>query len=1100
MQVFKKISSDTILRALYWHIVIILCCVGFMPNSGTMEYASYELKDINRLSTAVLDNDTLSRINELGLGLNTTRKRGQRGGRRVKKDNSTYYKAMHYDSTLYDCTNADSTNINHNEQYSIPGVISCHRKPTVLHSRGVSASNLTKITPEISKANNFLTFGLLNCRSVRSKEFVINQLILDAEFDVLCLTETWLSEDFRTEAGLLTPTGFVFEGKSRQCGRGGGVAMITKSSIETKTLSVPSATTFEVMGESLKLQHRVIRVYNIYRPPPNSSNGYSDSQFLDEFADFLAHIAVLENVIILGDFNIHVDDCQNRITTAFASLLQNCGFEQHIKQATHNHGHTLDLVITNTNDLQPHAITVTDPCISDHKCISLQLQDTKPRYEKHVNTIRDRKSLDINNFKQQMQSCFNDKMASLDELVSDYNQTLTNLYDDNVPEKPKTVVLRPNTRWFTDLHKEEKKKRRRLERRRDKTGLMEDVLAYEEQCKHYNNLIDKAKTELYSGKIIENSSDKRKLFETSKDILNWRKKVVCPSGCSKVHEQFSDYFINKIVKIQGSICEKQSEIENIELLRKELEEYTGELLEEFTSISESELQTIVLGMSNASCMLDPLPTDLLKLCIDEILPALTRIVNLSIQNSEVSRDLKVAVVKPLLKKMSLDPEEFKNYRPVSNLSFLSKVIEKVIAVKLQHHLDSNRLCEPMQSAYRRFHSTETALLKIHNDLLCSLDKKHINALVLLDLSAAFDTVSHKILLSRLESRYGIRGSALQWFKSYLSNRGQFVKIEYTSTTKDLPFGLPQGSILGPVLFTLYTAPLGDIARSHKLGNHFYADDSQLYVALKNAQSVETLEKCISKYREWMIANNLKINEDKTEVVIIGSRYNLQRFPGLSINVGGQKVSSSDSAINLGVVFDAELSMSDFVNKKVSTCMYHLKAIAKIRRFLTLEATQSLVQAFVISRLDYCNSLLYGVSKQNIQKLQKVQNAAAKVVLQCHKFSRATPLLKQLHWLPVSFRIQFRILVHVFKSLNDSSPQYIKDLLATYNPARNLRSQSRLLLQENKVHNQYGSRAFANCGPKLFNALPESIKRSSSLSQFKKNLKTFMFRRAFNNVS
>ena len=290
--------------------------------------------------------------------------------------------------------------------------------------------------------------------------------------------------------------------------------------------------------------------------------------------------------------------------------------------------------------------------------------------------------------------------------------------------------------------------------------------------------------------------------------------------------------------------------------------------------------------------------------------------------------------------------------------------------------------------------------------------------------------------------------------------------------------------------------MGDIARHHKLGNHFYADDSQLYLALRNAESKGILEKCINAYRDWMIANNLKINEDKTEVVLIGSKYNLKKLTNFNLCIGDQIVKPSDKACNLGVIFDSELSMSAFVDQKCKACMYHLRAISKIRNVLTLEATQALVQAFVVSRLDYCNALLYGISKQNISKLQRVQNAAAKVVLKRRKFDHVTPLLKQLHWLPVEFRIEFKILVHVYNAIQGDSPVYIKHLVNMYTPKRNLRSESRLLLIENRVSNKYGSRAFVNCGAKLFNALPESLKLSSSIVQFKKHLKTLMFKRAF----
>ena len=189
---------------------------------------------------------------------------------------------------------------------------------------------------------------------------------------------------------------------------------------------------------------------------------------------------------------------------------------------------------------------------------------------------------------------------------------------------------------------------------------------------------------------------------------------------------------------------------------------------------------------------------------------------------------KTALLKPLLKKAHLDSEVYANFRPISNLIYVSKLTEKVVAKQLIEHVSSNGLDEVFQSAYKNFHSTETALVKVYNDILVDIDKNRTIILLLLDLSAAFDTVDHEMLLYRLASRFGISDVALSWFGSYLSNRSQFVNVRGTqSEAHSLPCGVPQGSVLGPVLYLLYTSPLGDIVRRYNMGFHFYADDTQL---------------------------------------------------------------------------------------------------------------------------------------------------------------------------------------------------------------------------------------------------------------------------------
>ena len=243
---------------------------------------------------------------------------------------------------------------------------------------------------------------------------------------------------------------------------------------------------------------------------------------------------------------------------------------------------------------------------------------------------------------------------------------------------------------------------------------------------------------------------------------------------------------------------------------------------------------------------------LLCTIIDTICPKITEAVNSSLANGVVPDAFKKAIVKPILKKPGLDPETLANYRPVSLLPFMSKILEKVVAQQLVSHINQHSLAAKFQSGFKRHHSTETALLKVTNDILCENDKGKITALVLLDLSAAFDTVDHAILLSRLETDIGVSDVALSWFRSYLSGRSQTVSCgNSTSTSRTVTCGVPEGSVLGPLLFCIYMRPLETIIQKHNISYHFYADDTQLYLSFDPKDSrtaIDRLNSCLADIR------------------------------------------------------------------------------------------------------------------------------------------------------------------------------------------------------------------------------------------------------------
>ena len=311
------------------------------------------------------------------------------------------------------------------------------------------------------------------------------------------------------------------------------------------------------------------------------------------------------------------------------------------------------------------------------------------------------------------------------------------------------------------------------------------------------------------------------------------------------------------------------------------------------------------------------------------------------------------------------------------------------------------------------------------------------------MSAALDTIDHNTLANRLAEWYGVSGIALAWFKSYLCGRHQNIKIDKSfSDSSLLEHGVPQGSVLGPLLFSLYTAPLSTIISIYGLSHHLYADDTQIYISLIGdtaTESLKMLQICITGVSAWMAQSKLKLNPSKTEFLLIGSKSQREKFINLfPFAVLDNEMNPADSARNLGVFFDSGLNFRQHISQVSSSCFYHInRDLKRIRKSLAL--AKKIPVALVTSKLDYCNSLLHEIPAIDLQKLQRVQNCLARVVTKAPRFSRSIPLLKSLHWLPIKLRIQFKICTFVFRCLNDGQSSYLSGLLFSADSVKHLRS-------------------------------------------------------------
>ena len=882
--------------------------------------------------------------------------------------------------------------------------------------------------------------------------------------------------------------------KPRLVGKiGGGGAVIHRLEIKTTLIPIQAPPSFESLCLKLSgLKPLVIAV--IYRPPKPHPT------FLSDLSEFLTQLtAISPSALLLGDFNVHMDSTTCTMASELLEILSFFKITQHIDFPTHNKGHTLDLVCSSGATISHIAGIDLTSLVSDHLAITFTIDTPSPiEKQKRTITFRNLKSINTSSLSTSLSTIISDssltQTVNPTDLVNLYNNSLSSCLDHLAPKQTRSVSFTHTAPWYTDELHLLKRKGRQLERLAKKTGLTIHKDIHTQHLQLYKNTLISTRSSHFSEIIQSGNGNPKVLFSTINKLLK-PMDTISRSFTEDKCNKFLSFFHDKINTIhqQLSISPPPDNLTPPPL--------PTHSFSTFQEITPSDLSSVVAGMTSSTCSLDPLPTFLLKDCLPTLSPLITKTVNASLSSGSVPPPLKLAAVTPILKKPGLDPDSPNNYRPISNLPFLSKILERTVTTQITTYLESNKLFELFQSGFRSKHSTETALLKVTNDLLLSSDTGSLNIVILLDLTAAFDTISHPILLSRLKSTLGITDTALSWFTSYLSDRQQYISINNCkSSTTSVTHGVPQGSVLGPLLFIIYILPLGQILRRHGLHFHCYADDTQLYLPSKTitATTHSTLTTCLTEIKNWMQNNFLKLNCNKSEIIIIGPDALTRSTVNFSLNIDNSIITPSAKIRNLGVIMDPKLSFQSHVNHITKTAFFHLRNIARLRPTLSQPAAETLIHAFITSRLDYCNSLLYGATDKVLKKLQYVQNSAARLLTRTRSRDHITPVLHDLHWLPIKSRIDYKILITTYKSLNNQAPQYLCDLVKRHVPSRSLRSENAKLLEftYKAKKRTWGDRSFTVAAPTLWNPLPLHIKEAPTLAIFKTSLKTHLFRLAF----
>jgi hypothetical protein len=425
---------------------------------------------------------------------------------------------------------------------------------------------------------------------------------------------------------------------------------------------------------------------------------------------------------------------------------------------------------------------------------------------------------------------------------------------------------------------------------------------------------------------------------------------------------------------------------------------------------------------------------------------------------------------------------------------MSKIIERAVAVRLTQHLETVGKFDTFQSAYRRQHSCETAITRVLDSVFTASDKRKLTVLTLLDLSSAFDTVDHSILCHKL-AVVGVSDSALAWLSSYLQHRSQSVIIDSVcSSPLHLHHGVPQGSVLGPLLFTIFLHDIGQVMMQHEVNYVIYADDIQLWLHSNVddiGNTVQRITECINHLKHWLSAHFLLLNGGKTEVILLGSQQLLSRVSLTELSIDGVTIKISDKVRDLGIILDKSLTFQPYIASVSAASFAYLKVISRIRKSLPMADCLLLVHSLVISRLLYCTTVFNGITKKQLQKLQRIVNAAIRVVDLKSRRDSVNDSLRQHNWLKVEKLVSLRSAALIFSILQSGKPIYLSDRLKQLQRTQHLRSNDNLLLEVPQCSSQMGERAFSRYAPSIWNSIPVDIKKLKKKKAFVEDYKDYL---------
>ena len=967
------------------------------------------------------------------------------------------------------------------------------------NSRYMIESEVNELVKD-KPCNSGMSFLHINCRSLIGnfdRFRVLTTNLLDS-FSVIGVSETWLNDDTFNMVNL---PGYNFISNHRRGKTGGGVGLYLGDYFQYKLIQDCNISNPEVI-ESLFVEisnplGKNIIVGTVYRPP--NQNLVS---FIEDFNKILSIISKdNKQCYIMGDFNLDLLHCDHHAyTQEFIDSLFSHMFIPLINKPTRLTSHSatlIDNIFTNcfTQNIV-NGIILND--LSDHLPV-FALSSTKFEKPNNETTYYTRDYNDLNIIK------FQTKLSQVEWTRVLIGQDPNRLYDvfaeeyyrhfeDCFPLKISKLnsCRKSKSPWITKGLLTSVKKKNKLY----KKYLANPTPVRDSQYKRYknklNHLIRISKKTYYDKKFELAKSDLKTTWKLINEVTNLkRKKPSLPSSFRS-----NNMTINEPSKIANDFCKYFSEIgpslaRKIPPTNRSFHEFLGPTISETIFLKPTtvnELREICMSFKNGKAPgYDNLPIHIIKKSFELISEPLMLVINSSLEAGLFPDKLKVAKIIPIYKAGEVDT--FTNYRPISILSSFSKIYERVMYNRLVEFTNKLEIYYCHQFGFRTNHSTNLALTHLINKIATAIDQKEITASVFLDLSKAFDTLNHDILFSKLE-RYGIRGVALNWVKSYFNNRTQFVQYnKFSSARIAIQCGVPQGSILGPLFFILYINDLPNA--SHLVKPLLFADDTSICYASSDPIVLATvLNEALLNISTWMKANKLSVNIDKTNYIIFQPTQKKSTYEILLL-LDDRLITQKKQIKFLGVLLDENLSWKPHINYVCKKVSKSIGVIYRARFNLSKSTKLSLYYTLIYPYLIYCNTIWSSTYVSNLKRLQILQKRIVRLLTSSSFLAHTAPLFKKLKILDINRINSFCTGLFMYSYHNKLLPPPFLNLFSTSNQFHNYNTRNADTYRSHACRTNIKQFTMLSRGPKLWNSLPDTVKNAGTLNCFRNRIRKYL---------